>query len=104
MRLDISAPYVKTRNIGFSSLQFKDIKDSGVALTTRSVTEPNKEDSMTDFSTQLTTCDIFNCRNSEKTHTLVDVTDNDDDIFAVICPPCADLLTRMIKSMLKGAK
>lgn len=59
---------------------------------------------MNNFSTDLLTCDIINCRNSEKTHTLIDVTDNNDDAFAVICPPCADLLTRVIKSMLKGAK
>ena len=59
---------------------------------------------MSNFSTQLTTCDIFNCRNSEKTHTLVDVTDNNDKQFAIICDPCAELITKVIKSMLKGAK
>lgn len=41
--LDISAPYVKTRNTGFSNLQFKDIKDPGVALTTLGVTSSDKE-------------------------------------------------------------
>lgn len=59
---------------------------------------------MSNFSTDLLTCDIFNCRNSEKTHTLVDVTDNNDDTFAVICEPCSQVLTKMVKSMLKGAK
>jgi len=59
---------------------------------------------MSNFSTDLLTCDIFNCRNSEKTHTLVDVTDLKDEQFAIICEPCADLITKVIKSMLKGAK
>lgn len=59
---------------------------------------------MSNFSTDLITCDIFNCRNSEKTHTLVDVTDPYDQQFAVICDPCAELITKVIKSMLKGAK
>ena len=43
MRLDISALNVKTRFVLISSLQFKDIKDPGVALTTLGVTEPDKE-------------------------------------------------------------
>lgn len=41
--LDISAPYVKTRNTGFSNLQFKDIKDPCTALTARGVTSSDKE-------------------------------------------------------------
>jgi uncharacterized CHY-type Zn-finger protein len=59
---------------------------------------------MNNFSTDLITCDIFNCRNSEKTHTLSDVTDPDDQQIAIICKPCAELITRIVKSMLKGAK
>ena len=59
---------------------------------------------MTNFSTDIPACDMFNCRNSEKTHKLVDITDNYDDSFALICEPCAELITRVIKSMLKGAK
>jgi uncharacterized CHY-type Zn-finger protein len=59
---------------------------------------------MSDFSTYTPTCDILNCRNSEKTHTLSDVTDPDDQQIAVICKPCAELITRVVKSMLKGAK
>lgn len=43
MKMDISAQYVKTRYQVFSSLQFKDIKDPGVALTTRGATNSEKE-------------------------------------------------------------
>lgn len=57
---------------------------------------------MTNFSTDIPACEVYNCNNNERTHNIDTLEDKNGVVVAWVCEPCADRLFLVIKAFLKG--